>query len=92
MRPRPINDWTTLVGASVEIRLQGRPVCSGRVDAVTEDGSILWLQAPAENRKLYEKAEFYEAWANEDRTGFHYRVSRSSLTIFHATLRPKEKL
>lgn len=72
---RHVTDWTTLVGASIELRQQGHPVCNGHVDAVTNDGSILWLQAPARGRKLYEKAEFYEAWAAEDRTGFHYRVS-----------------
>lgn len=72
---RRINDWTTLVGANVELRQQGFPVCSGHVDAVTDDGGILWLLVPALGRRLYEKAEFYEAWATEERTGFHYRVS-----------------
>ncbi|MBB6405115.1 hypothetical protein HNP00_002435 [Arthrobacter sp. AZCC_0090] len=40
----------------------GVAVCSGQVDAVTEDGRILWLRPPAQNRRLFEKAEFYEAW------------------------------
>ncbi len=71
---RRITDWTLLTGASIEIRQHGSAVCSGNVDAVTDDGTILWLQSPAQNRRLYEKAEFYEAWAKEDRTGFHYRV------------------
>jgi hypothetical protein len=75
---RRINDWTLLVGASIEIRQHGLPLCSGHVDAVTDDGTILWLQPPAQNRRLYEKAEFYEAWATEDRTGFHYRVTTAS--------------
>jgi hypothetical protein len=77
MKLRRVTDWTLLVGASIEIRQQGHSVCSGHVDAVTDDGSILWLQPAAENRRLFEKAEFYEAWATEDRTGFHYCVSRS---------------
>lgn len=77
MKLRRVTDWTLLVGASIEIRQQGHPVCSGRVDAVTDDGCILWLQPAAENRRLFEKAELYEAWATEDRTGFHYCVSRS---------------
>ncbi|MBT2523561.1 hypothetical protein [Arthrobacter sp. ISL-28] len=72
---RRINDWTLLVGASIEIRQHGLPLSTGHVDAVTDDGAILWLQPPAQNRRLYEKAEFYEAWATEDRTGFHYRVT-----------------
>ncbi|MHC6231871.1 hypothetical protein ACX5I6_20265 [Arthrobacter sp. MMS24-T111] len=73
---RRITDWTILPGARVEIRQQGFPVCTGHVDAVTEDGSILWLTAPAQQRRLFEKAEFYEAWAAEDRDGFHYEVSK----------------
>jgi hypothetical protein len=73
---RPITDWTLLTGTSIEIRQQGSPVCSGYVDAVTADGTILWLRPPAQNRRLFEKAEFYEAWATSDRTGFHYEVTK----------------
>lgn len=73
---RRITDWTVLTGASIEIRHQGSPVCSGYVDAVTEDGAILWLRPPAQSRRLFEKADFYEAWATEDRTGFHYEVTK----------------
>lgn len=75
MNSRRITDWSTLVGADVEIRQQGSTVCSGMVDAVTEDGRILWVRSPVEGRRLYGKADFYEAWAVEERTGFHYRVS-----------------
>lgn len=74
---RRITDWTLLPGATIEIRQQGSPVCNGQVDAVTEDGKILWLRPPAQNRRLFEKAEFYEAWASEDRTGFHYEVTKT---------------
>ena len=77
MKLRRVTDWTLLVGASIEIRQQVHSVCSGHVDAVTDDGSILWLQPDAENRRLFEKAEFYEAWATEDRTGFHYCVTKN---------------
>lgn len=66
---RQIADWTLLRGASIEIRQQGRAVCTGHLDAVTADGKVLWLQSPAQNRRLFEKTEFYEAWAT-DRTGF----------------------
>ncbi|MET3174636.1 UNVERIFIED_ORG: hypothetical protein ABIB52_002487 [Arthrobacter sp. UYCu721] len=72
---RPINDWCTLSGATVEIRLHGAFVCSGIVEAVTDDGSILWIHPAGHNRRLYEKSDSYEAWAAEERTGFHYRVS-----------------
>jgi hypothetical protein len=73
---RRITDWTLLTGASIEVRQQGSPVCSGYVDAVTEDGTILWLRPPAQNRRLFEKAEFYEAWASSDRAGFQYEVTK----------------
>jgi hypothetical protein len=84
MKLRRINDWTLLVGASMEIRQHGLPLCSGHVDAVTDDGTILWLQPAAQNRRLYEKAEFYEAWATEDRTGFHYRMTQHNADKSHA--------
>jgi hypothetical protein len=77
---RHITDWTLLTGASIEIRQQGSPVCRGHVDAVTDDGNILWLRPPAQNRRLFEKAEFYEAWATEDRTGFHYEAAKGPVT------------
>jgi hypothetical protein len=77
MSLRRVSDWTLLTGSSIEIRQQGSPVCRGYVDAVTANGTILWLQPPAQNRKLFEKAELYEAWATEDRTGFHYEVTKN---------------
>lgn len=77
MDKRRIKDWTLLPGASVEIRQQGSSVCTGYVDAVTDDGKILWVNSPGENRRLFEKDEFFEAWADEDRDGFHYEVTKS---------------
>ena len=77
MDVRVIKDWTLLPGASVEIRQQGSLICSGYVDAVTDDGKILWVITPSQDRRLFEQAEFYEAWAMEDRDGFHYEVTRS---------------
>jgi hypothetical protein len=56
---RRINDWTALTGANVEIPQQRNYFCAGSVDAVTEDGKILWVTAPSQNRRLFEKAEFY---------------------------------
>ncbi|MFF1252290.1 hypothetical protein ACFVYC_07320 [Pseudarthrobacter sp. NPDC058329] len=75
---RRITDWTLLSGAKVEIRQQGTAISSGYVDAVTDDGKILWLSAPAQDRRLFEKAEFFEVWATEDRHGFHYEVTKSA--------------
>ena len=74
---RPIIDWTLLTGARVEIRQHGVRICEGLVDAVTDDGKILWLRPLAGSRRIYEKAEYYEAWTSEDRIGFHYEVTKS---------------
>jgi hypothetical protein len=74
---RRITDWTLLHGATIEIRHQGSPVCSGHVDAVTDDGKILWLRPNAQNRRLFEKAEHYEAWVADDRPGFHYEMTKA---------------
>lgn len=66
LKPRYVKDWTTLAGACIEIRLQGQLLESGWVDSVTDDGAILWLVNPAQIRKLYEKAEYCEAWVIEE--------------------------
>jgi hypothetical protein len=75
MDMRPIRDWRLLPGANVEIRQQGTAVCSGYVDAVTDDGKIIWVTSLGQNRRLYEKDEFYEAWATEESCGFHYKIT-----------------
>lgn len=72
---KPIRDWRLLPGANVEIRQQGTVICRGHVDTVTDDGKIIWVTALGQNRKLFEKDEFYEAWATEDGYGFHYKVA-----------------
>ena len=77
--PRRIDDWCTLSGAHVEIRQQGTTVGSGIVDAVTDDGRILWVVSPVVGRRLFDKADFYQAWATEERTGFHYKASCANL-------------
>lgn len=76
MELRPVTDWTLLTGTSVEIRQQGARICEGLVDAVTNDGGILWLRPLAGTRRLFEKAECYDAWTLEDRVGFHYEVTK----------------
>lgn len=47
----------------VEIRMRGRFVRAGVVDAVMPDATVLWL-APDHNgnRTLFESAEGYEVW------------------------------
>jgi hypothetical protein len=56
-------DWERLVGAIVEVRLKGLCVRSGRVDAVTANGAIVWIaQEGALGRVLIDKSEGYEIW------------------------------
>lgn len=60
-----VTDWNTaLVGMDVEIRCEDRTVCHGRVDAVTPSGDVLWIQPLSAERRLYEKSETYEVWAD----------------------------
>lgn len=35
------------------------------------------VQSPVEGRRLFEKVDIYQAWAAEERTGFHYRVTEA---------------
>ncbi|UKA55176.1 hypothetical protein LFT45_04370 [Arthrobacter sp. FW305-BF8] len=64
MNQRLIEDWTALPGLEVVIRLGGRAICCGLVDAVTEDGNILWVHPAGGERRLYEKSQTYEAWTD----------------------------
>lgn len=59
------DDWYHLIGATVEIRLQGKLARAGRVDHATKDSNILWLaQEGNKPRKMIDKAQGYEAWAD----------------------------
>lgn len=77
MTHRRIDDWCTLDGASVEIHQDGSVICNGIVDAVTDDGRIMWVYSPVQGRRLFEKSDFYQAWALEEHVGFHYKVTRA---------------
>jgi hypothetical protein len=75
---RRTDDWTVLTGLEVQIHRGGRIVCSGKVDDITADGSVLRINPPNAHRRLYEKTAGYEAWAEGDTPGFLYRLSRSA--------------
>lgn len=55
---QPVDDWRQLQARHVEILRSGSIFDSGRVDAVTNDGSVLWL-APdgAATRRLIVKQD-----------------------------------
>jgi hypothetical protein len=63
MNEERVLDWAVLPGEEVQIRKHGRSVRQGRVEAVTADSSILWIEASgASLRTLFEKSEGYTAW------------------------------
>ncbi len=56
-------DWGPLLGKVIEVRLDDKAVRLGRVDGVTSDGRILWLEGHgAEPRRMFERYEGFTAW------------------------------
>jgi len=59
----PFHDWAKLQGTTVEVRREGMVVRHGLIDAVTADGTIVWLsQHGLLNRTLIDKTSGYELW------------------------------
>ncbi len=57
------DDWLPLTGETVQIRINGRAVRTGLVDAVTTDNQILWLASDGvHQRRMISKADGYEVW------------------------------
>ncbi|MBT2551439.1 hypothetical protein [Arthrobacter sp. ISL-65] len=56
-----VNDWSMLVGRTVELRLDGRYVRTAEVEDATADDSIIWLRFDGnDGRKLISNTEGYE--------------------------------
>lgn len=57
------HDWLPVLGHQVEIRRLNATIRSGRVDAVTQDGSILWIEPDGTHpRCLFERSQGYQVW------------------------------
>ncbi|UKA64045.1 hypothetical protein [Arthrobacter sp. FW306-04-A] len=57
------HDWVALLGEVIQVRLDDRTVRTGRVDGVTRDGAILWIERHgAESRTMFERCEGFTAW------------------------------
>lgn len=57
------HDWVALLGEVIQIRVDDRTVRTGRVDGVTPDGAILWIEGQgAEPRTMFERCEGFTAW------------------------------
>lgn len=59
-----VRDWAQLaVGEKVHIRQEKKTELTGHVDAVTDDGEILWVQLLAgAGRKLFIRSEGSQVW------------------------------
>ncbi|MDQ1060816.1 hypothetical protein QFZ23_004781 [Arthrobacter globiformis] len=63
LRGNPFLEWERLRGAEVDVYLGSEFVRRATVDAVTDDGNILWLAAEGPfSRTLIDKAQGYEVW------------------------------
>jgi len=57
-------DWHRALGQYVEIRLHGKALRNGIVEAVMPDGSILWISAEGPHgREMIERAEGKQVFA-----------------------------
>lgn len=58
------DDWSQLIGRTVEVWLEGRLIAKGEVEQAAADDSVLWLAAwGLQRRRLYDKGEGYSVWA-----------------------------
>jgi hypothetical protein len=74
---RRVEDWTSADGAIAKIVQYGQTKACGTIDGVTPDGTIVWIQNEAGNRRLFERCESFEVWVPRDQLGLNYRVSRA---------------
>lgn len=58
-----IDNWPTLSGCQIQVRLNGRTVCAGIVGEVSACGTVLWIQPFTGVRRAFNKHDSYEAWA-----------------------------
>ncbi|TQJ39329.1 hypothetical protein FBY33_1344 [Arthrobacter sp. SLBN-112] len=71
-------DWTPLLGQVIEVRKHAATIRVGRVDGVTSDGMILWLESHgAEPRMMYERHEGFTAWIDYKWESGLHRTSSS---------------
>ncbi|BCW74344.1 hypothetical protein [Arthrobacter sp. NicSoilB11] len=56
----PVRWDAVQVGDSVELRRDGHTAFSGLVDARTDDGDVVWVAAPAGDRRLFHIADGYD--------------------------------
>jgi hypothetical protein len=58
------DDWSQLIGRTVEVWFYGELITTGIVEQATSDDTVLWIAAQGiQRRKLYDKLTGYEVWA-----------------------------
>ena len=63
-------NWSQLVGAFVEVRVNRQCLRTGYVEDVMPDSSVLWLAADeSASRTLIAKVEGYEVWVEPSHWG-----------------------
>lgn len=56
-------DWQRTLGQYVEIRVKGKRVRTGTIDAVMPDNTALWISVDgAESRQMLARADGYEVY------------------------------
>ena len=56
-------DWQRALGQHVEIRIGGKPVRTGTVDAVMSDNSLLWISAHGHHtREMIARDDGYQVF------------------------------
>ncbi|MDQ0691260.1 hypothetical protein [Arthrobacter sp. W4I7] len=87
----PEREWSRLIGAPVEIRINGTTVRSGTVEEAMPDSSLLWIASDgAHERELYSSAENYEVWIEPKLldAGMRYRMANSQLHPDNSSVPP----
>lgn len=75
---RPYIHWSRLIGATVQIRRNGRIIRTGTIDDAMADSTALWIAGDAtQPRTMYEAARGIEVWADpkEAEHGLCYRMT-----------------
>lgn len=64
--PEEINDWTLLIGLTIELRQAGKQVRIAEVEDATADSSVMWLRFDGNHRRqLITRDDGYDIRIND---------------------------
>jgi hypothetical protein len=59
-------DWSKLIGRTVEVWFNGKRVAIGRIEEAASDDSVVWIAGEGnDTRKLYDRGTGYQIWVEE---------------------------